>query len=81
MSNKKTTTRSRRTEVTPLAKLTRKTDRSTYSENTWVVFRSESERKPMLFSGKLTRDRVRSAYAKITGTSHERTRSRRLKNY
>lgn len=70
------------TEVTSLGTLSRKTDRTELSENTWVVFRGPSgERKPLMFSGRLSRDKVRSAYAKMTGTSHERTRSRRLKNY
>jgi hypothetical protein len=70
------------TAVTPIGTLSRKTDRTELSENTWVVFRGPSgERKPMMFSGRLSRDKVRSAYAKITGTSHDRTRSRRLKNY
>jgi hypothetical protein len=71
-----------KTEVSPIGTLTRKTNRTEFSENTWVVFRGPNgERKPMLFSSKLSRDRVRTAYAKITGTSHNRTRSRRLKNY
>ena len=74
--------KSNRTEVESIGTLSKKTDRSKLSENTWVVFRGPSgERKPMLFSGKLSRDRVRCAYARITGTAHDRTRSRRLKNY
>lgn len=80
--SKTATSSSKRTEVSAIAKLSRTTDRSKFSENTWVVFRGPSgERKPMLFSGKLSRDRVRGAYARLTGTTKERTRSRRLRNY
>jgi len=81
-SKKSNSSKKSKTDVTALGTLTRSTDRSKFTENTWVVFRGPSgERKPMLFSGKLSRDRVRGAYAKITGTSHDRTRSRRLRNY
>lgn len=73
---------SKRTEVSAIGTLTKKTDRSTLSQNTWVVFRGPSgERKPMLFNSRLSRDKVRGAYARITGTTKERTRSRRLSNY
>lgn len=68
-------------EITSLSLLTKKTDRTQYPSNTWVVFRSSSERKPMLFERTLSRDQVRSAYSRITGTKHDDTRSRRLSNY
>ncbi len=83
-SSKKSTSskKSKSSDVSALGTLTRTTDRTKFTENTWVVFRGPSgERKPMLFSGKLSRDRVRGAYAKMTGTTKERTRSRRLRNY
>jgi hypothetical protein len=68
--------------VSALGTLTRTTDRAKLSQTTWVVFRGPSgERKPMLFNSKLTRDNVRGAYSKITGTTKERTRARRLMNY
>lgn len=79
----KSTKTTRSINVIPsIGVLKRKTDRSEFSENTWVVFRGPSgERKPLLFSEKLSRDTVRGAYSKMTGTNKERTRSRRLKNY
>lgn len=80
-SSKKSRKSSTKAEVTAIGTLSKKTDRSEFSENTWVVFKGSGERKPMLFSSKLSRDRVRGAYAKMTGTSKERTRSRRLRNY
>ena len=62
--------------------LNRKTDRTQFNENTWVVFRGPNgERKPLMFDGTLSRDEVRCSYATLTGTSFVRTRSRRLKNY
>ena len=61
--------------------LTRNTVKSNLSPNTWVVFRAMSERKPMLFDGGLSRDKVRSAYSRIMKTKHDATRSKRLKNY
>jgi hypothetical protein len=79
---KKSSSKSTKTEVSAIGTLSKSTDRTKFSESTWVVFRGQSgERKPMLFSGKLSRDRVRGAYAKITGTNKDRTRSRRLSNY
>ena len=67
--------------VTPIGQLKRATDRTKLSSNTWVVFRSSGERKPLLFEGRLTRDKVRTAYTRLTGVEHNATRSRRLRNY
>jgi hypothetical protein len=68
--------------ISDLGQLTRKTDRTSLDKQTWVVFRGPSgERKPLLFDAKLSRDDVRGAYVKITGTVWSRTRSKRLKNY
>jgi hypothetical protein len=80
--SKKTTSSGKSKRVTPIGSLTRKTDKTSLNEKTWVVFKSStSGREPMLYSSKFSRDDVRSAYAKVTGTSFARTRSRRLKNY
>jgi hypothetical protein len=80
-STSKKSARKSRSAVAPIGALTRSTDRSRLSQNTWVVFRDASERKPLLFEGRLTRDQVRTAYSRETGVSHNRTRSRRLENY
>lgn len=87
-TSKRTTTRTSRTvgakqttSVKPIGPLKRTTQRTKLNDNTWVVFRKASERKPLLFEGKLTRDQVRTAYSRITGVDHNRTRSRRLRNY
>jgi hypothetical protein len=68
-------------EISNPEPLTRKTVKSELNLNTWVVFRAMSEKKPMLFNGKLSRDEVRTAYSKIMKTIHSATRSKRLKNY
>lgn len=81
MPRRKKSARKSRSAIAPIGTLNRSTDRSRLSQNTWVVFRDASERKPLLFEGRLTRDQVRSAYAQETGVSHDRTRSRRLENY
>lgn len=82
MKAKKRIGRSKKTNVVPaIGTLTRMTDKTGLSQDTWVVFKNGSNRKPMLFSERFTRDDVRGAYSKINGTTKEATRSRRLKNY
>ena len=78
----KRSAKSTTSSVTPIGQLKRTTNRNSLNQNTWVVFRSgSSERKPMLFEARLSRDKVRCAYSRITGAAHDTTRSRRLRNY
>ena len=60
-----------------------KKDRNQYSENTWVVFTTNgvTRKFPRLFESNLTRDRVRSTYARTMGVPIQETRSRRVANY
>lgn len=62
------------------------TKKNNYSGDSWVVYttpegRDGKRNKPKVLSGSLSRDAVRSTYAKIMGTTKEQTRSRRVSNY
>ena len=67
--------------IEPITALKRTTNKKDLNENVWVVFRTGTNRNPLVFEGKLKRDHVRSAYSRITGATFSDTRSRRLKNY
>ena len=61
-----------------------KKHRENQSANTWVVFTKSGDGKPVkarMYTGTLTRDRVRSVYSNETGIPFVDTRSRRLSNF
>ncbi len=80
-SRSKSSATSESSSSSSLGNLTRKTDRTSMSDQTWVVFNNSSTKSPKLFDQKLSRDTVRAVYSKLTGTGFHNTRSRRLKNY
>ena len=61
-----------------------KKHRENQAANTWVVFTKGSDGKPVkarMYTGKYSRDRVRSVYSSETGVPFVDTRSRRLSNF
>lgn len=60
-----------------------KKNKSDYPSGTWVVFTTEGDKRkqPRVFESNLSRDNVRSTYAKTLGCSIQETRSRRVENY
>jgi hypothetical protein len=80
------TTRKRsikRSNVTPTGKFVQK-HKNDYPQNDWVVFvKSTKDRVTgaVMYSSKLSRDNVRSAYAREFGIQFNETRSRRVRNF
>lgn len=63
-----------------------KKNKTQYPAGTWVVFttpegKDGKRQAPKIFSPSLSRDKVRSTYAKVMGVSMTATRSRRVENY
>lgn len=62
----------------------KKKDAGSQPSDTWVVFTKGPSGRPVkarMYSGSMTRDRVRLAYSNETGIGFTATRSRRISNY